>query len=56
MSFFLLPRIQYNNQLGKHIQVDNLFKPYKSKIQSNSNEINIDDILINKTLYKYLSF
>ena len=55
MSFFLLPRIQYNNQLGKHIQVDNLFKPYKSKIQSNSDEINTDDILINKTLYKYLS-
>ena len=65
MSFFLLPSIQYNNQLFKHIQLDNLFKPYKSKIHiknkeggehdnDNDND-NDNDIIINKTLYKYLS-
>jgi hypothetical protein len=45
-----LPSIQCNNNIHKHIQVENLFKPYKSTYSSCD-----DAIVINKTLYKYLS-
>jgi 23S rRNA U2552 (ribose-2'-O)-methylase RlmE/FtsJ len=43
MSFCILPNVNFNN-IHKHITIENLFIPANS------------DILINKTLYKYLSF
>ena len=44
MSFLHLPNVQYNNDISNHIKNDHLFagKP--------------DNIIINKTLNKYLSF
>jgi len=54
MSFFLLPNIQYNENLHKYIQTENLFKKYNSCIQIKNNQVN-DTFMINKTLYKYLS-
>jgi 23S rRNA U2552 (ribose-2'-O)-methylase RlmE/FtsJ len=48
MSFLILPSIQCNNDITKHIKMENLCLPYKAAQGS--------DILINKTLNKYLSF
>ena len=60
MCFCLLPTIQNNNVIPQ-IKIENLFLPHKTRLfqlspkASNSNSNN-DDIIINKTLYKYLSF
>ena len=47
MSFCILPNIHCNNDIHKHIQIDKLF--------SNGEADTNDAIIINKTLYKYLS-
>jgi len=87
MSFLNLPSIQCNNDIHKHIKIENLCIPYRSVFFPNvanaaanaaanavanavanaaaanavaateSNDVTLStDILINKTLYKYLSF
>lgn len=53
MNFFLIHNIQPNEQLYKHIQIENLFIPYISELHKKYNDN--DTIIINKTLYKYLS-
>ena len=59
MNFFKLPTINCNNNIHKHINIDKLSTPYKSSL-STDNEMNkisgTNEILINKTLYKYLNF
>ena len=71
MSFLNLPLIHCNSDIHKHIKIENLCVPYKTNIASASaSEAAAEaqaqaeaaaaappsDILINKTLYKYLSF
>jgi hypothetical protein len=53
MSFLHLPSIHCNLDIFKQINHDNLCRSYKSPHTISSDE---SDILINKTLYKYLSF
>jgi len=55
MSFFLLPNIQNNEQLHKSIQIENLFTPYHSQLHKKFSDDKNTTIMINKTLYKYLS-
>ena len=52
MTFCDLPSIQCNQNLHKHIQQENLFKPYTSFFSVDTVD---PSIVINKTLYKYLS-
>jgi 23S rRNA U2552 (ribose-2'-O)-methylase RlmE/FtsJ len=59
MNFFKLPTVSCNNNIHKHISIDTLSIPYKSSlaIDNEMNEISgTNEILINKTLYKYLNF
>lgn len=49
MSFLNLPNIHCNADIQKHIKIDNLSIECKVNTESN-------DVLINRTLYKYLSF
>ena len=69
MSFLNLPIIHCNSDIHKHIKIENLCMPYKTSISAGASEAGASaaasaagasepppDILINKTLYKYLSF
>jgi 23S rRNA U2552 (ribose-2'-O)-methylase RlmE/FtsJ len=75
MSFLILPNIQNNNDIYKHIRIDKLSIAYKpsradtSRADTSAEQASAEqgsaeqgsgaecnDILINKTLYKYLIF
>ena len=62
MSFLHLPVIQCNSDIHKHIKIENLAVPYRvpcsgadPSVQADA-DLSNNDIVINKTLYKYLSF
>ena len=55
MNFLNLPSIHYNNNIHKHIITNKLGIPYKSQF-SNDTFSTDNNIIINKTLNKYLNF
>ena len=56
MSFLHLPVIQCNTDIHKHITMENLAVPYKTLQHDVDTDASNNDIIINRTLYKYLSF
>ena len=72
MNFCILPNINYNADINNHFLLENLFKPYKSNYFSSAGASEAasaagaseaaagaeeeSDIMVNKTLYKYLNF
>ena len=53
MSFFLLQKTDYNSSIHKHIHTEHLYNPANQSKNENSNHE--ESVIINKTLYKYLS-
>jgi 23S rRNA U2552 (ribose-2'-O)-methylase RlmE/FtsJ len=60
MSFLHLPIIQCNHEIYKNIKIENLVVPYHASETVTGPKTDTtcvgNDILINKTLYKYLNF
>jgi 23S rRNA U2552 (ribose-2'-O)-methylase RlmE/FtsJ len=62
MNFCILPNITYNTDINSHFLLENILKPYKSKFILGTADADsavkiedMSDIVVNKTLYKYLS-